>query len=120
MRSCETDNHCVTAISRPIHSLSACGVSISTAMSIRRNPPAELHLCDGFRMHLVGPVCEPYCASIRPSRSQKGILRDASPTMGLDGTIQDPESDIRRHDFDHGNFGSRFLVANRIHHISRL
>src|SRR5262245_11346076 len=75
---------------------------------------------DRLQVHFVGSVGQSQRARHRPRGSETKIGTHAGPTVRLDRSIDDPQRHVRRYDLDHGDFGSRLFVADRVHELRGL
>src|SRR6266404_6779311 len=71
-------------------------------------------------MDFVGSVSQTQCAHARPRRCKLEVLRHSATAACLDGAIDDPQRHVRSDNFYHCDLCASGLVANRIHHVSRL
>src|SRR5262249_43713098 len=79
----------------------------------------QFQLCYCFAVNLVGAICKPQCSGTGPSRSELKVLTNSPAAASLDRPIDYPKSHAWGDHFYHRNLGSRRLVADCVHHVSR-
>src|SRR6516162_3105036 len=113
-----------TLPSRPngdLHAAASARPSCVMALPIGvREMFAQLLLGDGLAVDLVGAVGKAQHPSARIRISQVEILADAGAAADLDGAVNDLLCHVRGDDFDHGDFGPRRLIADRVHHVGSM
>src|ERR1700719_3840072 len=78
---------------------------------------AQLLLGDGLAVDLVRAVGETQDSGACIRISQVEVLADAGAAADLDGAVDDLLRHVRSDHLDHGDFGPRGLVADRVHHV---
>ena len=81
---------------------------------------SQLPLRNRRRMYFVRPIGQSKRPNIRPGAGQKGILRDSRAPVCLNCSIQHAKGHVRRHNFDHCDFGTRRFIPGRVHHVRGL
>ena len=78
--------------------------------------PVQFASGDCFKVDLIGAVSEAEGAGVGPGGCELKVTRDARSAMRLNGPVQNLESHVGSHDFDHGNLRFRGFIPNGIHH----